>query len=434
MENLDFNKIEEIIRNLYNVYGKYNQSIEDFETMVNSQLKTLINSYSKSNYSVSLYDYLENSLSSFFEDLYKDELDFELYEDEMGFDFDKYSSFKENEEEENSNMSIRSNMHRYLKEVGYYDVLTPEEEIKLAEAMKNGDEEAKNHFINANLRLVVNIAKTYYRIPNSSLSLDDLIQEGNIGLMTAVDKFDETMGYKFSTYATFWISQAIRRALNDKSRMMRIPSHLVEKFHRINRVNHLFMEQYGREPSNEEILTWLFVEASDDLELKLGRKPSNKEILRKVNVTFDDIEQWKMHYYQNYIISTNTKVGDDEDVELEIFIASNEPQPDDVFNDELLKRELYDILNDRKILSEIEAFVLSNRTGLNNEEQAYTLDIVGKMKGLTRERIRQIEKNALMKIRKSKKGKNLAYFFTDYDFSSNKLKELIGVPVKKLEK
>ena len=432
MENLDFNKIGKIIRNLYNVYGKYNQSIEDFETMVNSQLKTLINSYSKSNYSVSLYDYLENSLSSFFEDLYKDELDFELYEDEMGFDFDKYSSFKENEEEENSNMSIRSNMHRYLKEVGYYDVLTPEEEIKLAEAMKNGDEEAKNHFINANLRLVVNIAKVYYKIPNSSLSLEDLIQEGNIGLMTAVNKFDATKGYKFSTYATWWISQAIRKALNEKSRLMRIPSHKVEKFQRINRVNHLFMEQYGREPSNEEILTWFFIKASNDLEVELGRKPSNEEILKKVNITFDDIELWKMHYYQNYFISTNTKVGDDEDDELEIFIASNEPQPNKVFDDELLKSDLIDIINDRNILTESEAFVLRNRNGLNNEEKAYSLDAIGNMMGLTRERIRQINNNALIKIRKSKKGKNLAYYFADYDFSSNRLKELIGVPVKKL--
>lgn len=265
----------------------------------------------------------------------------------------------------------------YLREIGRTALLTQKEEKELAKRNEQGDETARQKLIQANLRLVVSIAKRYVnRSPH--LSILDLIQEGNIGLSKAVDKFDYRKGFKFSTYATWWIRQAVTRALADYSRTIRIPVHMVETITKFTQTKRRLMQELGREPLPEEIAT-------------------------EMNV---DVE--KIHYIQKIsqeVISLESPVGDDdEDSMLSDFIKDEQSlSPDQLANHALLRDQIKEILVD---LTERERKILSMRFGLDDNIQ-HTLEEVGKVFGVTRERIRQIEAKALEKIRAHDKVKKL---------------------------
>ena len=265
----------------------------------------------------------------------------------------------------------------YLKEIGKTPLLVSKEEKELAKRIEQGDEVARQKLIQANLRLVVSIAKRYVnRSPH--LSILDLIQEGNIGLSRAVDKFDYRRGFKFSTYATWWIRQAVTRALADYSRTIRIPVHMVETITKYTQTKRRLMQELGREPLSEEIAT------------EMGM----------------DVE--KVHYIQKIsqeVISLETPVGDDdEDSMLADFIKDEQSMsPDQLANQALLRDQIQEILID---LTERERKILSMRFGLE-DNIAHTLEEVGKVFNVTRERIRQIEAKALEKIRSSDKVRKL---------------------------
>ena len=265
----------------------------------------------------------------------------------------------------------------YLKEIGRTALLTSKEEKELAKRKEQGDEAARKKLIQANLRLVVSIAKRYVnRSPH--LSILDLIQEGNIGLSRAVDKFDYRRGFKFSTYATWWIRQAVTRALADYSRTIRIPVHMVETITKYTQTKRRLMQELGREPLPEEIAA----------EMNL------------------DVE--KIHYIQKIsqeVISLESPIGDDdEDSTLSDFIKDETSlSPDQLANQALLKDQIKEILID---LTERERKILSMRFGLE-DNIAHTLEEVGKIFGVTRERIRQIEAKALEKIRQHHQIKKL---------------------------
>lgn len=265
----------------------------------------------------------------------------------------------------------------YLKEIGRTPLLNQKEEKELAKKIEAGDESSRKKLIQANLRLVVSIAKRYVnRSPH--LSILDLIQEGNIGLSRAVDKFDYKKGFKFSTYATWWIRQAITRALADYSRTIRIPVHMVETITKFTQVKRRLMQELGREPLPEEIAN-------------------------EMNVSID-----KIHYIQKIsqeVISLEAPVGDDdEDSMLSDFIKDEQSlTPDQLASNALLRDYIKEVIID---LSEREQKILSMRFGLD-DNIAHTLEEVGKVFGVTRERIRQIEAKALEKIRQHPKIKKL---------------------------
>lgn len=265
----------------------------------------------------------------------------------------------------------------YLKEIGRTPLLTSKEEKELAKRIEQGDESARKKLIQANLRLVVSIAKRYVnRSPH--LGILDLIQEGNIGLSRAVDKFDYRKGFKFSTYATWWIRQAVTRALADYSRTIRIPVHMVETITKYTQVKRRLMQELGREPLPEEIAA-------------------------EMNM---DVE--KIHYIQKIsqeVVSLESPIGDDdEDSTLSDFIKDETSlSPDQLANQALLKDQIREILID---LTERERKILSMRFGLE-DNIPHTLEEVGKIFGVTRERIRQIEAKALEKIRAHHKVKKL---------------------------
>ncbi len=266
----------------------------------------------------------------------------------------------------------------YLKEIGRTALLSSQEEKDLAKRIEQGDESARMRLIQANLRLVVSIAKRYVnRSPH--LSILDLVQEGNIGLSRAVDKFDYRRGFKFSTYATWWIRQAVTRALADYSRTIRIPVHMVETITKYMQTKRRLMQELGREPLPEEIATELGVDVQ------------------------------KVHYIQKIsqeVISLETPIGDgdDEDSRLADFIADDEHlSPDQLANHALLRDQIKEILVD---LTEREQKILAMRFGLE-DGVSHTLEEVGKVFGVTRERIRQIEAKALEKIRAHKDIKKL---------------------------
>ncbi len=265
----------------------------------------------------------------------------------------------------------------YLREIGKTPLLTPKEEKELAKRVKKGDELARKKLIQANLRLVVSLAKRYLnRTPH--LSILDLIQEGNIGLSKAVDKFDYRKGFKFSTYATWWIRQSITRALADYSRTIRIPVHMVESIAKYTQVKRKLMQELNREPLPEEIA----------VEMGLDVK--------------------KIHYIQKIsqeVVSLESPIGEsDEDATLsEVVKDEHTPTPDQLANYSLLKEHLQEVMSE---LTERERKILSLRFGLE-DGITHTLEEVGKVFGVTRERIRQIEAKALEKIRESKKIKKL---------------------------
>jgi len=273
-------------------------------------------------------------------------------------------------------VKINDSVKIYLKEIGKYQLLKPEEEPILAKRILEGDEEAKQELINANLRLVVNIAKHY---GGRGLSFLDLIQEGNLGLMKAVDKFDYTKGFKFSTYATWWIRQSITRAIADQARTIRIPVHMVETINKMTRVQRQLLQEYGREPTAEEI--------SEGLEGALTPK------------RIREIQRIAMEP-----VSLETPIGEEDDSHLGDFIEDKESEsPSDYTTKQLLKEELYSILKD---LTDREERVIRLRYGLD-DNRPRTLEEVGKEFGVTRERIRQIEAKAIRKLRHPTRAKKL---------------------------
>ena len=288
----------------------------------------------------------------------------------------------ENSDEENDLMdlsipdtiNIEDPVRMYLKEIGKVPLLTAEEEIELAKRMEAGDEEAKKRLAEANLRLVVSIAKRY--VGRGMLFLD-LIQEGNLGLIKAVEKFDYNKGFKFSTYATWWIRQAITRAIADQARTIRIPVHMVETINKLVRVSRQLLQELGREPTPEEI--------AERMEIPVERV---REILK--------ISQEP--------VSLETPIGEEEDSHLGDFIQDdNVPVPAEAAAFTLLKEQLVEVLG---TLTEREQKVLRLRFGLD-DGRARTLEEVGKEFNVTRERIRQIEAKALRKLRHPSRSRKL---------------------------
>ena len=271
-------------------------------------------------------------------------------------------------------VSTEDPVRMYLKEIGKVPLLTAEEEIELAQRMEEGDQEAKKRLAEANLRLVVSIAKRY--VGRGMLFLD-LIQEGNLGLIKAVEKFDYRKGYKFSTYATWWIRQAITRAIADQARTIRIPVHMVETINKLIRVSRQLLQELGREPTPEEIAAEMNMPVDRVREiLKISQEP----------------------------VSLETPIGEEEDSHLGDFIQDdNVPVPADAAAFTLLKEQLEEVLG---TLTEREQKVLTLRFGLE-DGRARTLEEVGKEFNVTRERIRQIEAKALRKLRHPSRSRKL---------------------------
>lgn len=271
-------------------------------------------------------------------------------------------------------VTVDDPVRMYLKEIGKVPLLTADEERELAERMERGDEDAKKRLCEANLRLVVSIAKRY--VGRGMLFLD-LIQEGNLGLIKAVDKFDYTKGYKFSTYATWWIRQAITRSIADQARTIRIPVHMVETINKLIRVSRQLLQTYGREPTPEEIAAEMGLSVEKVREIqKIAQEP----------------------------VSLETPIGEEEDSHLGDFIPDEEvPAPAEAAAFSMLKEQLVEVLD---TLTEREQKVLKLRFGLE-DGRARTLEEVGKEFEVTRERIRQIEAKALRKLRHPSRSKKL---------------------------
>ena len=271
-------------------------------------------------------------------------------------------------------LTINDPVRMYLKEIGQIKLLTMDEELDLADRILQDDEEAKRILAEANLRLVVSIAKRY--VGRGMLFLD-LIQEGNIGLMKAVDKFDVTKGYKFSTYATWWIRQAITRAIADQARTIRVPVHMVETINKLARVQR-------------------------QLTLELNREPSEEELAKKMNVSVDKIRE--IYKISQEPVSLETPIGEEDDSHLGDFIKDERNMsPEEYATNEMLKDEISEVL---LTLTEREEKVIRLRFGLE-DGKSRTLEEVGQMFGVTRERIRQIEAKALRKLRHPSRSRKL---------------------------
>ena len=274
--------------------------------------------------------------------------------------------------------SLDDPVRMYLKEIGQVKLLSAEEEVELAKRVAEGDQNAKNKLTEANLRLVVSIAKKY---SGRGLHILDLIQEGNTGLIRAVDKFDWTKGNKFSTYATWWIRQAITRAIADQARTIRVPVHMVEVINKATRCNRKLVQELGREPTVEEIAA------------ELGL-PVEKII--EANRTAADT------------LSLDTPVGDEEDTSIGSFVEDERtPGPADATSNAMLAEALKEILD---TLTEREADVLKMRFGMY-DGRTHTLEEVGQIFGVTRERIRQIENKAIRKLRHPSRAKKIRDFY-----------------------
>lgn len=329
----------------------------------------------KSEHFDKIYEYLESQNI--------DVIDIELVEDK-----DELATLEEMVELENmsaidketdlaeieSNINIDDHVRMYLKEIGKVDLLSAAEEMELAKRMVEGDEEAKKRLAEANLRLVVSIAKRY--VGRGMLFLD-LIQEGNLGLIKAVEKFDYSKGFKFSTYATWWIRQAITRSIADQARTIRIPVHMVETINKLIRVSRQLLQELGREPSDEELAVHMELSVEKVREIrKIAQEP----------------------------VSLETPIGEEEDSHLGDFIPDDDiPAPAEAAAFTLLKEQLLEVLD---TLTDREQKVLKLRFGLD-DGRARTLEEVGKRFNVTRERIRQIEAKALRKLRHPSRSKKL---------------------------
>ena len=316
-----------------------------------------------------LYDTLESLNIDIVDDIDLSDLE--------GKDFDS-----EHDEDDESLLSvdginIDDPVQVYLKEIGRVPLLTPEEEVELAERMAKGDPAARKRLSEANLRLVVSIAKRYV---GRGMQFLDLIQEGNLGLIKAVEKFDHTKGFKFSTYATWWIRQAITRAIADQARTIRIPVHMVETINKVKKVSSQLLHKNGHDPSAEEI--------AEELDMPIDKV---REIMRVAQEP----------------VSLETPIGEEEDSHLGDFIEdSDAPAPADAASHTLLKEQLEDVLS---TLTPREKKVLELRFGLEDGRNR-TLEEVGKEFNVTRERIRQIEAKALRKLRHPSRSKRLKDF------------------------
>ena len=271
-------------------------------------------------------------------------------------------------------LTINDPVRMYLKEIGQIKLLTMDEELDLAERIQNGDEQAKNILAEANLRLVVSIAKRY--VGRGMLFLD-LIQEGNIGLMKSVEKFDVSKGYKFSTYATWWIRQAIIRAIADQARTIRVPVHMVETINKLARIQR-------------------------QLTLELNREPTEEELAKKMNVSVEKIRE--IYKISQEPVSLETPIGEEDDSHLGDFIKDERNlSPEEYATNEMLKDEIAEVL---ETLTEREEKVIRLRFGLE-DGKSRTLEEVGQLFGVTRERIRQIEAKALRKLRHPSRSRKL---------------------------
>lgn len=325
------------------------------------------------------YDQDSQQIDDFFEHL--SEQGIEITNEEDNDDDFQPDSTEENYLEDDLSVppgvKINDPVRMYLKEIGRVPLLSAEEEVELAKRIEQGDEEAKSRLAEANLRLVVSIAKRY--VGRGMLFLD-LIQEGNLGLIKAVEKFDYRKGYKFSTYATWWIRQAITRAIADQARTIRIPVHMVETINKLIRVSRQLLQELGREPTPEEIAN------------EMGLSPEKVREIMKI---------------AQEPVSLETPIGEEDDSHLGDFIPDDDAQaPAEAAAYELLKEQLKDVLD---TLSEREENVLRLRFGLD-DGRTRTLEEVGKVFGVTRERIRQIEAKALRKLRHPSRSKRLKDF------------------------
>ena len=294
------------------------------------------------------------------------DIDADVTPDEVNNDIEKLLA--------DEGVAVDDPVRMYLKDIGRIPLLNQEREQQLSELIAQGDEKAKNELVEANLRLVVSIAKRYV---GKGIFFLDLIQEGNLGLMKAVDKFDYTKGYKFSTYATWWIRQSITRAIADQARTIRIPVHMVETIHKVSRTSRQLLQELGREPTIEEISA------------ELGMNPD--KVRDKIKTAQEPV-------------SLETPVGEEEDTHLSDFIPDDSsPTPSEAVSFQLLKEQLDKLLH---TLSPREEMVIKLRFGFD-DGRPRTLEEVGSVFNITRERIRQIEAKALRKLRHPSRSKRL---------------------------
>ena len=344
-----------------------------------------------------LYEWLQDEGISFDSEVNEEVADFEEMEDsDPDFDDEALEEDIENDTEgdteavystmtsdEMNHSKVTDPVKMYLKEIGRVKLLSADEEIEIAKRIENGDEEAKKALISANLRLVVSIAKKY---TSKGMLFLDLIQEGNMGLIKAVEKFDYRKGFKFSTYATWWIRQAITRAIADQARTIRIPVHMVETINKMTRIQRQLVQELGRDPTAEEIAEHM--EGVDADKVRQIQK-----------IALDPV-------------SLETPIGEEDDSHLGDFVEDKDAMsPDQYANNQLLRDEIDAVL---KTLTDREEKVLRLRFGLE-DGRTRTLEEVGKEFDVTRERIRQIEANALRKLKNPTKSKRLKEFIGERD-------------------